>query len=131
MVGITGGTLPANIWQSYMSRLTAGMGVESFELVESYSLDERDFMAFDFDAYGEPDPPWHREAYSFRKQFQEWFNHTLKHEIPAEIYEEMRIRGIREWEMFKKEVRDRLKEISDYKKWHKERKIKVSIHGNE
>ncbi|HEX3036133.1 MAG TPA: hypothetical protein VHT73_13605 [Thermodesulfobacteriota bacterium] len=114
-----------------MSRLTVGMGVESFELVESYSLDERDFLAFDFDTYSGPDPPWHQKAYGFRKQFQEWFNYTLGHEIPAEIYEEMRTRGIREWKIFKKEVRDYFKEINDYKKWHKERGKKVSIHGTE
>jgi hypothetical protein len=85
-------------------------------------LEKQDFLAFNTDTYGEPNLPWYQKAYSFRKQFQEWFNHTLGQEIPKEIYEEMRSRGIRRWEGIKREMWDHFAQIKDHNKWHKKRK---------
>jgi penicillin-binding protein 1A len=46
MPGVTGGSIPARIWRSYMSRLMAGLPKRTFDLSKAQPIEEKDFFTF-------------------------------------------------------------------------------------
>jgi membrane peptidoglycan carboxypeptidase len=102
MVGITGGTLPANIWQAYMSRLLTETGRGDFELAEAYPLEKQDFFSYNVDNPSEPTPLWNQKLVGFKKRFREWFHRTPERENTSQTRSDSQFRGMHEWEIIKR-----------------------------
>lgn len=118
MVDITGGTLPANIWQAYMSKLLAGIGKGDFELAEAYPLRERDFLSLSTGNLNPGEPAFRdRKEFSLKKLLRGWFHRAPEQGYTPEVNSDSQFRGMHEWGIIKEEEQKRLeKEEKRYKK---------------
>jgi penicillin-binding protein 1A len=118
MVDITGGTLPASIWQAYMSKLLVGIGKGEFELAEAYPLHERDFLSLSkYNLNPGEAASWGRKVFGLKKLLGGWFHRAPEHGYTPEVNSDSQFRGMHEWGIIKEEEQRSLeKEKKAYKK---------------